>query len=345
VKVSLAPLPSEMPLASHLRKIAVAGSGLAFLLGNACARVSASRSSASASGASSAERFDFALIGDQQYRASTEPDFVRLMRAIDTASVEFVVHVGDFKAGATPCTDSLFESRRNQFSRSAHPFVFLYGDNEWSDCYMPPFESLERLTRLRELFSAGDRSLGRTTMALERETVTPEFAAYRENVRWERGPVMFVGLNVPGTSQGYRRNEAEERAYQERTRANVAWLEDSFRRATARGLRGVMVLMQANPMFDRSLLSEAAKQRFAEHDPIISALERNTRAFGRPVVLVHGDYHYFEIDMPMRDSTTHQVLKNFTRVQVFGDPNAHWVRGTVDPSDPSVFRFVPVIVP
>jgi len=336
-----------MPTASQPRARAAGAAFFGFvLLITACVRVSASRSTPAQRNATATDaRFDFALIGDQQYRPSTEPEFLRLMRAIDTAHVEFVVHVGDFKAGATPCTDSLFSLRRQQFNQSAHPFVFLYGDNEWSDCYMPPFETLERLGKLRTLFAAGDQSLGLSTIALERESVLPTYAAYVENVRWERGGVLFVGLNVPGTSQTYHRNDAENQAYEERTAANVAWLDDSFRRAADRGMRGVMVLMQANPMFDRSLLSNEAKQRFAEHDPILRALERNTRAFGKPVVLVHGDYHYFEIDMPMRDSTTRQVVKNFTRVQVFGDPNAHWVRGTVDPADPQLFRFVPVIVP
>ena len=336
-------MPISKPRPSRLFPVSLVLS-LCILLDASCVRVSASRTSSRPSSAASDGRFDFALIGDQQYRASTEPDFVRLMNAIDTAHVEFVVHVGDIKAGATPCTDSLFVARRDQFNQSAHPFVFLYGDNEWSDCYMPPFQSLERLNTLRELFSSSDRSLGRTTIALERESSVPQYPAYRENVRWERAGVLFVGLNVPGTSQTYHRNDVEDRAYQERTAANVWWLDESFRRATEHGMRGVMVLMQANPMFDRSLLSDAAKQRFAEHDPIIAALERNTRSFGKPVVLVHGDYHYFEIDMPMRDTTTRQVIKNFTRVQVFGDPNAHWVRGTVDPADPRVFRFVPVIV-
>src|SRR4051812_2150087 len=113
-----------MRLSSPLRKMAIAACALVAVYGGSCVRVSPSRSRVSGPPAASIERFDFALIGDQQYRASTEPDFVRLMRTIDTAAVEFVVHVGDFNAGATPCTDSLFLSRRDQFNRSAHPFVF-----------------------------------------------------------------------------------------------------------------------------------------------------------------------------------------------------------------------------
>jgi hypothetical protein len=35
---------------------------------------------------------------------------------------------------------------------------------------------------------------------------------------------------------------------------------------------------------------------------------------------------------------------NFTRVETFGPPDMHWVRATVDPSDPNLFQFEPVVV-
>jgi hypothetical protein len=330
-------------LRRSLRLSGVPALALALVPSLSCVRASISRSVPTSS--TSDARYDIALIGDQQYRAATEPDFVRLMQAIDTASVAFVVHVGDIKAGATPCTDSLLTARRDQFDRSMHPFVYLFGDNEWSDCYVSGFDPLERQRRLRELFTAGDRSLGRSTITLERQSSDPRFSEYRENVRWVRGPVVYIGLDVPGTSQTHRRGDAEEREYRRRTDANVAWLRDGFRVAAERGLPGVMVLFQANPMLDRTLLPDEARRRFAEHDPIVAELRSLTLSSGRQVALVHGDFHYFEIDMPFRDSTTNRVIPNFTRVQVFGDPNADWVRAEIDAGDPRVFRFYPVVVP
>lgn len=32
-----------------------------------------------------------------------------------------------------------------------------------------------------------------------------------------------------------------------------------------------------------------------------------------------------------------QTLENFTRVEVFGSPNPHWIRVSVDANDPTVF--------
>ena len=38
------------------------------------------------------------------------------------------------------------------------------------------------------------------------------------------------------------------------------------------------------------------------------------------------------------------MAENFTRVELFGYPEAHWVHALIDPSDPNVFSFRPQIV-
>jgi hypothetical protein len=68
------------------------------------------------------------------------------------------------------------------------------------------------------------------------------------------------------------------------------------------------------------------------------------KSFNKPVVLVHGDSHVFRIDNPSRSSDGSIQFPNFTRVVTFGTPDVHWVRGSVDPSNPTLFLFSPVIV-
>lgn len=106
--------------------------------------------------ASSPGRFDFALIGDQQYDAESDAKFPRLMADIDRADADFVVHLGDFKAGVTmPCEDELYRSRRRLCDASRHPFVYTPGDNDWTDCHNAkaggyvPEERLEYRDRMR----------------------------------------------------------------------------------------------------------------------------------------------------------------------------------------------------
>ena len=70
-------------------------------------------------------------------------------------------------------------------------------------------------------------------------------------------------------------------------------------------------------------------------------LEKETLAFGKPVVLVHGDSHFFRTDKPLPlrvpGTPVRPSIENFTRRETFGSPNHHWVEVTVDPNDPNVF--------
>ena len=51
------------------------------------------------------------------------------------------------------------------------------------------------------------------------------------------------------------------------------------------------------------------------------------------------------IDQPLFSKKTNRRFENFTRVETFGDPETHWVRVTVDPADPQLFRFNAEIIP
>ena len=287
----------------------------------------------------------FALIGDMQYADAKQPDFERVMAALDTAALDFVVHVGDIHGGAMPCTDSIQQVRRAEFDRSRHPFVLVFGDNEWADCHRTGFDPLERLAALRRVFASGSESLGRRRVALVRQGDAPWHTEYAEHVRWEAGGALFVGLNIVGSNNNAGRTAEGASESARRTGAAIDWLRDGFRHAAATGLAGVVVVMHGDPGFHRDRLTEAWRRNVAGFDPLLAELGRLTVAFGKPVVLVHGDTHTFIVDMPLADSATGRVIPNFTRVEVFGDPDAHWVRGTVDRRDPRVFRFEPVLVP
>jgi hypothetical protein len=81
---------------------------------------------------------------------------------------------------------------------------------------------------------------------------------------------------------------------------------------------------------------------------IRALLEQETIAFGKPVVLIHADTHFFRIDKPFGPlpgrTVTVPALENFTRVETFGTPNHHWVQVSVNANDPSVFAFRPRMV-
>ena len=96
--------------------------------------------------------FEFALIGDVPYdEEQATNSFPNMIEEINGVRLSFVVHDGDIKSGSTPCTDDCFERVRAQFQTERHPFVYLFGDNEWSDCGRAKTNAFDPLERLQKL--------------------------------------------------------------------------------------------------------------------------------------------------------------------------------------------------
>lgn len=132
-------------------------------------------------------RFTFALIGDMPYGAEGDAKFPHVLADLNAdRNLSFVVHDGDFKNGSSLCSDAVFLNRLDLFNQSAHPFIYVPGDNEWTDCHRTNnglYDPLERLAVLRRLFFPTDETLGVRTFTVERQSDDPQYAAYRENVR------------------------------------------------------------------------------------------------------------------------------------------------------------------
>lgn len=276
----------------------------------------------------SAAEFIFGALGDTPYTWFEEVHFPALVAELNKEDLAFVVHVGDFKAGSARCTDELFLQRRQWFESIRHPFVYVPGDNEWTDCRNPRaggYDPLERLGKLRELFFRGEQSLGQRRIRLERQS-----ADYPEHARWRHENVLFVSLNVPGHDNNARLMPEEFRS---RSAAVDRWLEQSFDLARRNGLRAVVVLMQANPWFTGSDI---------EFRELLRRLAAESRGFDGEVLLVHGDTHRPRVDRPLRDPATGTPIANFTRVEVFGSPEINWMRIRVrDEAGRVVFEATP----
>ncbi len=284
------------------------------------------------------DAFAFGVMGDTQYNPREEAAFVEMLANVSREELAFVVHVGDI-AGGRDCTDDLYERRRREFDSSAHPFIFTPGDNEWVDCRRKRSgkrDPLERLEKLRQVFFSDRYSLGarRIEMLVQDRCIAgPEgcrCTAYPENRFWTRGGVRFVTLNVPGSENntGYdRANDAEARC---RNEANAAWLEQAVRASERPETRALVILVQANPWHSRK----------RAYDALLSQIQDSARRVRRPVLFVHGDTHNQRVDAPFVDNLGNPV-HNLVRLETFGSPFIGWVRVTVNPNDPQVFRFDP----
>lgn len=233
----------------------------------------------------------------------------------------------------------MYQRELRRFENPRNPLVYTPGDNEWTDCHLPPnptpeeADPLNRLEYLRGVFYADGESLGRKRIDLQRQS-----EEYPENARWERGGVTFATLHVVGSNNNRptAANPAigDEAEYEARNAANPEWLAETFDGARESGSPAVMVVIQANP-FEEDTAEPSGFSDFK------AALEEETVAFGKPVVLVHGDSHTFRIDKPVISSSRPM---NFTRVETFGSPDVNWVRATVNPRDEEVFSFEPEII-
>ncbi len=291
-----------------------------------------------------AQSYDFGVFGDMPYvsdalsRAIYLPQYAKVLESLSTSNAEFVVHVGDYTTGPF-CGDSVVYERHREFQNVSRPFVFVFGDNDWTDCGRGGFDPIERLQKLRAVFTQGSTSLGKTTIPLVRQSdVMWQFSDYRENVLWTHGREMFVALNLPGSRNNWGRDTLQASAeYVERNAANLAFLRDAFARSLRDDLRGIVIFIQGNPGLNTLPEHRDARQTLG-FNALLTELQQLAVNFGKPVALIHGDTHYFRIDKPLVDMAGH-AIPNFTRVEVFGHPNYYWLRVHVDPADPDLFSF------
>jgi hypothetical protein len=320
-----------------------------------------------------------------------------LIADMNSQDIAFSVHDGDLKAGngtpgsQTPTTcqtasqPTIYSQGLGFLNSLDRPAIFTPGDNDWTDCDRTTNGGLNDLVQLqyeRNLFFSTDKSLGEHPIKLEVQSTpdclgvneagqsTPEPCV--ENRRWAFRGVTYATLNVQGTcnnrcSSGAGDPAGDEAEYQAREPADEAWLQETFDEANANHSAGVMIIWQADPGFDTFGFQGAPKRdpkSLVETDTnpdgfhdILSKLRDLTIAFKKPVVLVHGDSHYYIVDKPLLDANGRRV-ENFTRVETFGDHatfgpthpqwdtnDVNWVKVLVDPHSRDVFAFQPQIVP
>jgi hypothetical protein len=271
-------------------------------------------------GQAAAQRFSFAAFGDAPYSESEQAQWIDVIASMNRAPLAFVIHVGDFKNGWSPCTDALFHQRRDEFALLHHPLIYTPGDNEWTDCWRTAGapettrDPLHRLQLLRRLYFADGYSLGQKKIALERQN-----AEFPEHARWAHGGVLFAALNVPGGDN----NARLPRESAARGVMVAEWITETFRAARAQRHGAVVLAMQANPF------SQLGGVRRA-YQNVMEVMIHETRNFEGEVLLIHGDTHRYRFDQPLVDPRTREPLRNFTRLEVFGSPSVNWVRVSVD---------------
>ena len=246
------------------------------------------------------EDFAFVVLGDMPYTTpemDRDQQFTRLIATVNQAQPAFSIHVGDIKSGSTRCDDATFDKIKGFFMTFEQPLVYTPGDNEWTDCHRKsngPFDPLERLGKLRALFFPAAVSLGKTTLAVTRQSDVSTFKKMVENARWVKNGVLFVTVHAVGSNNNLRQERQAALEFFERDQANIAWINEAFSVARTDQLRGIVLAMQADLGFNRRHGDGSGLK------DTLDTLAKNAAEFGKPVLIVHGDSHEFIVDQPLR---------------------------------------------
>ena len=276
--------------------------------------------------------FRFLATGDLPYSQDQDAKYRRLLKQSEQEDFTFLMHVGDFKSQNMPCSDDEFIKIRDLFLAYSKPVVYTPGDNEWTDCHGVGADPIERLDKLRELFFKDPKTLRLDRLNVVPQSHNPKFATYVENYRFSRAGVAFVVAHVVGSGNNFRPDSPPSmKEFRERNAANIAFLNESFAEAIANDVPGVVVVIHANPDFEKGV-GEGFKD-------FLSVMRKFLSEYHKPVVCIHGDTHYYRVDKPLKEAAA--TYLNFTRMEVFGSPNVAGVVVSVDPRDPQVFSYRP----
>jgi hypothetical protein len=308
--------------------------------------------------------YSIGLWGDVPYSEDQQAVGVpNLIADMNRSHLAFTVHNGDLKQGSgSPCDDALYTRSEGYFNSLRGAAMYTPGDNEWTDCDRPAnggYNSLERLNHIRQTMFDTSYSFGQHPI---RQDV--QAAPYVEDRRWELGPVTYATLSIPGSNNNLGDTSPDPVEWAARNAATIAWMHQAFASAESHGSDALMLILQANPGFDRfdamrspprdpltlvSDFSPPSPSSGTGYDQFLRELRAEVIDFAKPVVLVHGDSHYFRVDKPLLDRNNNRI-EWFTRVETPGDNaqsasnDVQWVKATVSPQNADVFSFEQVVV-
>jgi hypothetical protein len=190
------------------------------------------------------------------------------------------------------------------------------------------------------------------SQALAYDRRHPSDRKFVENVLWLQAGVLFVTIDLPGGSNNDTdvwygaptETAAQTQAREERTGADLGWLDTAFAIAKLVRAKGVVVVAQAD-MWD----PEKGAAHQAGYDPFVQSVASHAADLGAPVLMLNGDSHVYRSDNPLSATATCSwelagpcasvasmhpgyEVPNFRRVVVHGSTfPLEWLKLTVDP--------------
>lgn len=180
------------------------------------------------------------------------------------SSSRFMVHVGDIKAGSTPCNEAVYAQVAGYLKELNVPTFIVPGDNEWNDCEKPD----EAWAYWEKYFRSFEQNWDVPFKVEHQIEQTENFAFVIRDV-------VFIGLNLVGGKVH------DQRVWDEKMQNDADWLKLQLQR---KNLRAAILFAQANPN--------------KKHDLFMKQFRKSARLFQKKILFVHGDGHRWLHDEP-----------------------------------------------
>jgi predicted phosphodiesterase len=270
----------------------------------------------------------FLAMGDLPYsKEQSEIINKKLRPKIKKKDYDFLIHVGDFKAGGESCTNELILKRKKQIHKILpKKLIYTPGDNDWTDCDRNkldvPLSELNRLQFLRDNFFIYKKRFVKKNKLVQQDI-------FPENSLWKKSKVVFGTLHVVGTNNGRRQIYKDDlrltlSLVEARDNANRLWLNKIFEQAKLIEAKAVVLAMHADIFepehFEKHNGDCNVDQKKGRCDGFLhlrQQLKDLAAKFSKPVLLIHGDTNPYCMDQPYKkDGVT-----NLWRLNAPGDYN------------------------
>ncbi|HSZ25700.1 MAG TPA: hypothetical protein VK766_08290, partial [Cytophagaceae bacterium] len=253
----------------------------------------------------------------------------------------FNLFVGDIKSSSTACSEESYTKMYNYFQQLNKPLIYTPGDNEWTDCSKKEagaYDPEERLEVIRKIFYKDNKSLGKEKMTLTLQSENPAYAKFIENRRWDYNGISFATIHIVGSSNNFLEDSKNQnKEFFERNNADIIWLQELFADAIKKNQAAIVIVCHAD-MFN-------VEGNYIGFKAFLKELRKQTIAFDKPVLLIHGDSHKFVVDKPLTETAkSEKSLWNFTRLQVFGDQEIQAVKVTVNKESTGIFQIEQLLI-
>ncbi|WP_262692382.1 hypothetical protein [Kordiimonas aestuarii] len=239
---------------------------------------------------------DFVAFGDMPYNAEQVGRMKSLAHHPALEGASFAIFYGDTKSGGTRCTVAELGGNKKLIEAIVDaPLFFTPGDNDWTDCDRKGDDELKVLdTILMPLYFRPEARPENDPRA------KPEWQIVRqggqlENARWTAGGTMFATFHIVATGNGREEIKIGDKPMNfarvdARDAANLTWLAETF--GAAKDADSLVLTMHTDPTKTRDGLpvcDQTIRSKCDPYRPFLEALGEEAAAFGKPVLVIHGD--------------------------------------------------------